>query len=279
MGFNKRTILITGGTGGIGHAAAIAFAKQGNDIIFQGRDAGKGKKIAEELTGMNGSTAKFIAADVSSIAGIKTLIAEIKTLTNKIDVLIHSAGVLNPERIETKDGFYEGFTVNYLCKFMLDCLLLDELRRGEGKIIIVGGQLMKDAVINFDDLQMKASYSLMKSLGQKTLGDYMHAQEFARLNSGSVPINIIHPGVVKNTGSDRNLKGVMKFISNVYVLLFSNSSEKAIANILYLAETNSKESGYFYPKLANTIVKEKIDLDTSTASKLWDVSMKLGKLN
>ena len=41
----KKTIVITGGTGGIGYAAATALAKQGNDIIFQGRDVEKGKKI------------------------------------------------------------------------------------------------------------------------------------------------------------------------------------------------------------------------------------------
>ena len=71
----------------------------------------------------------------------------------------------------------------------------------------------------------------------------------------------------------------MKFLSNVYALLMGNSSEKAIANILALAETNAKESGYFYPKLANTTVKEKINVDALVASKLWDVSMKLAKLN
>src|ERR1700722_18958872 len=100
----KKTILITGGTGGIGHAAALALAKQGNDIILQGRDAAKGKTIADELSKMNGSTARFIQADISTIDGIKSLVAEVKKLTNKIDILIHSTGTLNSERRESKDG-------------------------------------------------------------------------------------------------------------------------------------------------------------------------------
>ena len=272
----RKTIIITGGTGGIGHAAAIALAKQGNDIIFQGRDAEKGKKIAGELSKMSGSTAKFIAADVSSIEGIKTLAAEIKKLTTEIDLLIHSTGTFNSERRETKDGFYESFTVNYLCKFMLDHLLLNELKHGEGRIIIVGGRLMKNAAINFDDLQMKTRYSLKKSRGQNMLAVYMHAQEFSKRNN-SIPINVINPGFVK-TGIYRNQKGTMKFFMSVVELLIGNSSDEAIVNILELAKTDSNQSGYFYPTVAKPAAKEKINLDASVASKLWDESLIIGKL-
>ena len=273
----RKTIVITGGTGGIGHAVAIAFANQGNELIFQGRDVEKGKRIAGELSKMNGSTATFIATDVSSIDGIKTLAAEIKKLTNKIDVLIHSAGTFNSERRETRDGFYESFTVNYLCKFMLDHLMLEELKHGEGKVIIVGARLMKNATINFDDLQMKTTYSLSKSRGQNMLAVYMHVQEFAKRNN-SIPINIINPGFVK-TDIYRNLKGTMKFFMSVLELFIGNSSDKAIMNIMELAKTDSNDSGYFYPTVANPAAKEKINLDASVASKLWDESMMIGKLN
>jgi len=272
----RKTIIITGGTGGIGHAAAIALAKQGNDIIFQGRDAEKGTKIAGELSKISGSTAKFIAADVSSIEGIKIFAAEIKKLTTKIDILIHSTGTFNSERRETKDGFYESFTVNYLCKFMLDTLLLDELKQGEGRVIIVGGRLMKNAAINFDDLQMKTRYSLKKSRGQNMLAIHMHVQEFTKRNN-SIPINVINPGFVK-TGIYRNQKGAMKFFMSIIELLIGNSSDEAIVNIMELAKTDSNESGYFYPTVAKPATKEKINLDTSVASRLWDESMMIGKL-
>ena len=273
----KKTIVITGGTGGIGHATAIAFAKQGNDIIFQGRDAKKGNKIAGELSKMNVSMAKFIAADVSTIEGIKIFAAEIKKLTTEIDLLIHCTGTFNSERRETKDGFYESFTVNYLCKFMLDNLLLEELKQGEGRVIIVGGRLMKNAAINFDDLQMKTRYSLKKSRGQNMLAVYMHAQEFTKRNN-SIPINIINPGFVK-TGIYRNQKGTVKFLMSVVELLIGNSSDEAIVNIMELVKTNSNQSGYFYPTVAKPATKEKINLDTSVASRLWDESMMIGKLN
>ena len=190
---------------------------------------------------------------------------------------IYSTGTLNSERRETADGLNESFTVNYLCKFMLDNLLLDALKRGEGRIIIVGAPLMKGATINLNDLQMKTNYALVKSMGQNMLAVHMHAQELPR-NGSAVTINVVHPGVVK-TGIDRNVKGVLRFLFGVFGPLISNSLEKAIANILALVNAGSVESGYFYPKLAKPEVKEKINLDASTASKLWDESMRLGRLN
>lgn len=274
----KKTIVITGGTGGIGYAVALALAKKGNTIILQGRDTEKGSQIAEELSKINGSSARFIAADVSTIEGIKQLAGEIKKLTNKIDVLIQATGTLNSQRSETKDGLYGSFAVNYLCKFMLDELLIEELQSAQGKIIIVGGPLRKNALINFEDLQMKTSYSLMKSIGQNMLAIHMHAQEFNKRYGTSIPINVINAGVVK-TGIDRNVKGVMKFLFTFFGPLIGNSVEKAVLNVLALTETKSQDSGYFFPKVAKPSIKEQINLDSFIASKLWDESMKIGKLN
>lgn len=273
----KKTIVITGGTGGIGYAIAVALAKQGNDIIFQGRDADKGKQIAAELSKINGTTARFIAADVSTVEGIKCLALAIKKLTNKIDIFIQATGTLNSERRETKDGLYESFAVNYQCKFILDYLLLDELKRAEGKIIIVGGPLRKGAAINFGDLNMKTNYSLMKSIGQNMLAIHMHAQEFSKRN-GSTPINVVNAGVVK-TGIDRNVKGAMKLVFRIFGPLIGNSTNQAIVNVIALAQTDAKDSGYFYPKVAKPLVKESINLDAAVALKLWNESLKIGKLN
>jgi hypothetical protein len=71
----------------------------------------------------------------------------------------------------------------------------------------------------------------------------------------------------------------MKFFMSVLELFIGNSSDKAIMNIMELAKTDSNDSGYFYPTVANPAAKEKINLDASVASKLWDESMMIGKLN
>jgi NAD(P)-dependent dehydrogenase (short-subunit alcohol dehydrogenase family) len=272
----KKTVVILGGTGGIGEAAALALAKQGNDVIIQGRDTEKGKKIADAIT-QAGGTAQFINSAISSVEDVKNIASEIKKLTNKIDVLILSTGTLNSDRKETKDGLEEGFLVNYLSKFIVDSLLLNELKNGEGRIIIVGAPLMKSAAINFNDLQLKNDYSLMKGMGQNMLAVHMHAQEFAKKYGNKPSINVIHPGVVKS-GIGRNLKGGMKFFVNVFTPLIGNSPEKAVVNILDVANTEKIESGYFYPKVAKPEAKQKIELDSTVAGKVWEESQKIAKL-
>ncbi|UKB84867.1 SDR family NAD(P)-dependent oxidoreductase [Chryseobacterium sp. MEBOG06] len=273
----RKTIIITGATGGIGKAAAIALAKQGNDIIIQGRDAEKGKSISEEISKINGSTCQFIQANTSTMDGIKNLVAEVKKLTTKIDILIHSAGTLNSKRKETKESLDEVFVVNYLCKFMIDNLLLEELKKGGGRIIIVGGLLSRGVTFDFSDLQLQSNYSVSKRMGQNKLAVHMHAQEFAKKNGEHPSINVIHPGVTK-TNIDRNLNWLERTAFGLLLLIKGNSLEKAIANILELASANKVESGYFYPKLADTSVREKINLDDASTAKLWEESLKIAKI-
>ena len=62
------------------------------------------------------------------------------------------------------------------------------------------------------------------------------------------------------------------------MLFVGSSSDEAIVNILALAKTDSNESCYFYPKVAKPAIKEKINLDANVATRLWNVSMMIGKL-
>ena len=273
----KKLALITGATGGIGKTAAMALAKSGYDLIIQGRDAAKGKTIADEISKASGSSVKFIQADLSLKSGIKTFAEEVKKQTDKIDVLVQSTGTLNAKRRETKEGMDEGFMVNYFVKFMLDDLLINELKKGEGKIIIVGAPLMKNAKVNFDDLQMKNKYGLFPAMGQAMLCVHLHAQEFAKKNGNHPVINVIHPGLV-NTGILRNASGLMKVMFTIFGPLMNNSPEKAIANVMSLATGKEHDgSGYFFPKVAKISVKDKISQDNALAEKLWKVSEEIAK--
>jgi NAD(P)-dependent dehydrogenase (short-subunit alcohol dehydrogenase family) len=62
--FQNKTVLITGGTSGIGKATALAFAKEGANVVVSGRRVAEGEEVAREITSAGGS-ALFVQTDVA----------------------------------------------------------------------------------------------------------------------------------------------------------------------------------------------------------------------
>ena len=71
--FENKTVLITGGTSGIGKAAALAFAKEGANVVVSGRRVAEGEEVSRGITSAGGS-ALFVRADVSREDDIVALV-------------------------------------------------------------------------------------------------------------------------------------------------------------------------------------------------------------
>ena len=61
--FENKTVLITGGTSGIGKGTALAFAKEGANVVVSGRRVAEGEEVAREITSAGGS-GLFVQTDV-----------------------------------------------------------------------------------------------------------------------------------------------------------------------------------------------------------------------
>ena len=66
--FENKTVLITGGTSGIGKATALAFAKEGANVVVSGRRIAEGEGVAREITSAGGSS-MFAGTGVLSTVG------------------------------------------------------------------------------------------------------------------------------------------------------------------------------------------------------------------
>ncbi|MGW1802246.1 SDR family NAD(P)-dependent oxidoreductase [Streptomyces sp. NPDC001984] len=69
------TVVITGALTGIGHATAVAYARQGADLVVSGRHQTPGEQLAKELEALGGR-ATFVRADVRFEADVKNLVTE-----------------------------------------------------------------------------------------------------------------------------------------------------------------------------------------------------------
>ncbi len=91
--FDGKIALVTGASRGLGHAAALALARQGCHIIATARTQGGLEELDDEIKAL-GSTATLVPMDITDYAGIDRLGASIFERWKKLDILVGNAGVL-----------------------------------------------------------------------------------------------------------------------------------------------------------------------------------------
>ena len=98
----KKVIVISGGTKGVGKAAALAFAKEGAKVVIGGRDKMSAEKILAEIKG-NGSDGIFLLTDLKNIGDCKLLFDKAFDVYGRIDGFFNYAGITPVSPLDTCD--------------------------------------------------------------------------------------------------------------------------------------------------------------------------------
>ena len=123
-----QTVLVTGGTGGIGKATATGLAAMGARVGITGRDTARTRVAAAEIAAASGNPAVDpFPADMSSQAEVRRLAGEVLAAYPRLDVLVNSVGGFWATRRLTVDGLERTFAVKHLAPFLLTCLLTGRL--------------------------------------------------------------------------------------------------------------------------------------------------------
>ncbi|HEX2741281.1 MAG TPA: SDR family NAD(P)-dependent oxidoreductase, partial [Rubrobacter sp.] len=124
-----KTVLITGGTSGIGKATALALAAMGANVVISGRNAERAERAMEEIKGQShNQSVDLILADLSVQSEVRRLAEAFLARHDSLDVLANNAGLVLNRRTETPDGIETTLAINHLAPFLLTNLLLDRLR-------------------------------------------------------------------------------------------------------------------------------------------------------
>ena len=101
-----KTIVISGGTDGMGRATALARLRSGDTVVVIGSNEAKGRALAEEA-GRTGAAGRlqFLRADLSSVAEVERVAADIAHHHPVVDALVLCANRQSPKRQETVDGW------------------------------------------------------------------------------------------------------------------------------------------------------------------------------
>jgi NAD(P)-dependent dehydrogenase (short-subunit alcohol dehydrogenase family) len=185
-----KTALVTGSTSNIGRAIAVAFGREGADVVVSGRSAQRGAEVVEEIRAAGGS-ADFVAADLDGSPASSAALADEATraLGGRIDVLVNNAGIYpGASTAETdEETFDRVYAVNVKAPFFLTAALAPAMvARGEGAIINLGSWIARLGI------PTGGLYSSTKGAIETLTRAW--AAEFG---PAGVRVNAISPGVVR----------------------------------------------------------------------------------
>jgi NAD(P)-dependent dehydrogenase (short-subunit alcohol dehydrogenase family) len=90
--FSGKVAIVTGGTSGIGRAAAIAYARQGAKVVVAGRRSIEGEETVKQIKDL-GREALFIQTDVTQESEVKTMVDRSVEAFGRLDIAFNNAGV------------------------------------------------------------------------------------------------------------------------------------------------------------------------------------------
>jgi NAD(P)-dependent dehydrogenase (short-subunit alcohol dehydrogenase family) len=102
LGLAGKSVIITGGSGGIGRGLVLCFAREGCNVVIATRDRVQGQKVADAARGLGGEVV-LVPTDVTDWNSVQALVADTQRRFGQIDVLVNNAGGTNRPRpfIET----------------------------------------------------------------------------------------------------------------------------------------------------------------------------------
>ncbi len=229
MQFKDRTVVVTGGTRGIGRAIATAFAAAGARVVISGRDAAVAEKVAAELDG----DVHGLALDVTSTESVQNFFAEAMNHLVGIDVLVANAGITRDKLVMAlKDEDWDDVIGTNLRGAFLCAreVIRTMIKNRGGRIVAV------TSVIGLTGNPGQGNYAASKAglVGfVKSL-----AQEVASRN---ITINAVAPGMIETDMSAELPEKARQAIESRIPAGRAGTAQEVASAVLFLA---SEEASY-----------------------------------
>jgi NAD(P)-dependent dehydrogenase (short-subunit alcohol dehydrogenase family) len=270
----RKWILVTGCDEEIGFETMNALAANGAHVFGLASSLASAKNACNQV----GPRATPVACDLSDLDSVAAAAGVIRGLQVSLDVIIANSEVASPPTLQTRYGVELQFLSNHIGHFSLVNQLLDLMRSGTGRIVIVSGnasvmQAPSEGIM-FDNLDGHRSYDPMTFYGQSKFAVALYAKELSRrLRRRVIAVNSLHPGVAKGSGLRKDLLLPLRVVqSTVQQFMKSVGQRAATAALLAASPYVTGITGEYWSDCQIAKGNPLLN-DTELAKRLWQVSM------
>lgn len=283
-GLEKKIVVVTGASSGIGFAAALALAGQGAFVIGAGRSAARCEEARQRILKEHPAAAiEFELADLSSQRQVRALAASIRSRVAssgqaKIDALVNNAAAVTGWYTATEDGYEMQFAVNHLAPFLLTHELLALLQAAPAaRVITVSSGSHRSARIHWRDVMLRRIYNPLLAYKQSKLANVLFSMEFNRRYGQDAGLRAYaaDPGLVNTHIGLKNTHPLVRWIWNLRRTGGATPTEGA-ETVVFLATCPSIEgSPEVYWKKCRPLPPSRYAQREDEAVRLWELSERL----
>ncbi|MFZ9596109.1 MAG: SDR family NAD(P)-dependent oxidoreductase [Bdellovibrionia bacterium] len=210
----SQVCLITGGTSGLGFAAAQQLLRLGAKVTITGRNLEKGQKALELLKKEGHPQSVFFEpVDHSDLSSIRAFVD--RWSEQRVDVLIHNAGLIAPALEKTPQGLEVTLATHVVGAHLLTELLLPRLKKSpSARVIWVSSGGMYLQRLNLEQLNgEREPFDGVKAYANTKRAQVILNELWAeRLKDSSVSLFCMHPGWAATPGVEKSLPGFWKWM-------------------------------------------------------------------
>ncbi len=223
--FNNKSVLVTGGTAGIGEAIVKAFVAEGAKVLFTGRNSEAGQALAAQ------SGARFLKSDAAVEADISAAVSATVAAFGGLDIAINNAGVegqTGPITEQTEENYRHIFDINVLGVALAMKHQIPALLKGGGGAIVNMSSIAGLIGLPGASLYIASKHAVAGLTKSAAL-------EFAQ---HGVRINAVAPGAVQTEMMERFTGGsadVKAGLTAAHPMGRAGSVEEIAQAVLYLS--------------------------------------------
>ena len=232
----RKSRLVTGCDEETGFETMNALAANGAHVFGLARSLTGAKNACDQV----GPRATPVACDLADLDSVAAAAAMIRGLEVSLDAIVANSEVASPPTLHTRYGVELQFLSNYIGHFALVNQLLDLVRSGTGRIVIVSSsasvlQAPPEGIM-FDNLDGHRFYDPMTFFGQSKFALSLYAKELSRrLRRRVIAVNSLHPGAAKGTGLRKDLLRPWRVVRSTVQQFIKSAGQRAATGALLAA--------------------------------------------